>query len=187
MLMTTKFISMKKLLALAAILFFGFSSCKQEIKTLPDPTQTGANTFGAKVNGENFGPLGGSFLTKATLEATHTTDSSIIINARNFSRSPIEFEMELYIKNVYAPGTFQLNENTGAYPSQSASYGHYLRRNINITDEWITSTNATGTVQVTKIDWEARIVSGSFEFTANPKYGSAPLHVTEGRFDVRFQ
>ena len=187
MLMTTKFISMKKLLAVTAIAFLGLSSCKQEIKTLPEPTQTGANTFGAKVNGENFGPLGGGILTKATLEATHTFDSSIIINARNFSRTPVEFEMELYIKNVYAPGTYQLNQQTNIYPSQSASYGHYVRRNISITDEWITSADATGTVQITKIDWDAHIVSGSFEFTANARYGSAPLHVTERRFDVRLQ
>jgi hypothetical protein len=178
--------SMKKLLA-AAIAFVMLNSCKQEIKSLPEPTQTGANTFGAKVNGENFGPLGGGILTKPSLEATHTFDSSILINARNFSRTPVEFEMEIFIKNVNAPGTYTLNQNTEVAPGQSASYAHYLRRNINITDEWITSSGATGHVRVSKIDWINYIVSGTFEFTANARYGSAPITVTEGRFDVRFQ
>lgn len=177
---------MKKLLA-AAFALVVLNSCKQEIKTLPEPTQTGANTFGAKVNGENFGPLGSSLLTKTTLEATHGFDSSIIIHARNFSRSPIEFEMEIYLKNVNAPGTYSLNQETEIAPGQSASYAYYVRRNINITDEWITSNNATGTVQVTKIDWVNRIVSGTFEFTANAKRGSGSITVTEGRFDVKFQ
>lgn len=130
-----KFLSMKKLLGLALVAFIALSSCKQEIKSLPDITQTGANTFGAKVNGENFGPLGGSILTSPTLEATHTFDSSILITARNFSRSPIEFEMQLFLKNVHAPGTFYLNQETEIHPAQSASYAYYVRRNINITDE----------------------------------------------------
>lgn len=181
-----KFISMKNLLFAGLVAVIGLS-CKQEIKSLPEPTQTGANTFGAKVNGENFGPLGGGILTKPTLEATHTFDSSILINARNFSRTPVEFEMEIFIKNVNVPGTYTLNQNTEVAPGQSASYAHYLRRNINITDEWMTSSGATGNVQVSKIDWVNYIVSGTFEFTANARYGSAPITVTEGRFDVKFQ
>ena len=185
--MEAQTISMKKILAVAIVTLVALSSCKQHIETLPEPTQTGANTFGSKINGENFGPLGGSFITKPTLEARTTGDSSIFINARNFSRMPVEFEMELYVKNVTAPGTYQLNQNTEVAPGQSASYAHYLRRNINVTDEWITSTSAGGVVQVTKIDWVNRIASGTFEFTANARYGSSPITVAEGRFDVRFQ
>ena len=184
----TKLISMKKLFVVAAVAFFGLSSCKQEINSLPEPTQTGANTFGAKVNGENFGPLSGGLLpTKPILEARYSADSSVFINARNFSRTPIEFEMEIYLKSVKATGTYLLNQDTEIAPSHSASYAHYLRRNINITDEWITSGNATGEVQVTKIDFVNDIISGTFQFTGNARYGSAPITVTEGRFDVKIQ
>ena len=178
---------MKKWVAFAGIALLALAGCKQQIETLPEPTQTGANTFGAKVNGENFGPLGGSFITKPTLEARATADSSFFINARNFSRMPVEFEMELYVKNVTAPGTYQLNQNTEIAPGQSASYAYYVRRNVNVTDEWITNASTGGTVQVTKIDWANRIISGTFEFTANARYGSSPVTVTEGRFDMRFQ
>ncbi len=180
--------SMKKLLFFASITFLFFSSCKKEIKSLPEETQSGSGTFGAKVNGENWGPLkAGIMPTAPILEARFAGDNSVFINARNFSRTPVETEMEIYLKNVTAPGTYPLNQNTAATPSQSASYAYYIKRNLNIEDEWITSSVATGQVVVTKIDIPARIISGTFQFTANARFGSAPVTVTEGRFDVKIQ
>ena len=178
---------MKNLLFIVLTLAI-LSSCKKEIETLPDTTETGANTFGAKINGENWGPLGfGIVPTAPTLEASFAADSSIFINARNFSRSPVETEMQIYLKNVSAPGSYLLNQNTAVAPGHSASYAYYIKRNFSVTDEWITSTTATGQVQVTKMDWANKIISGSFSFTADAKYGSAPISVTEGRFDIKIQ
>lgn len=180
--------AMKKLFLFAAVALLAISSCKKEIKTLPEATQTGAGTFGAKVNGENWGPLKAGILpTVPLLEARFTGDNDIVINARNFSRIPIETEMEIYLKNVTAAGTYLLNQNTLRYPSQDASYAHYLKRNVNLEDEWITSLAVTGQVVITKFDAQARILSGTFEFTANAKYGSTPVLVTEGRFDLKVQ
>jgi len=180
--------SMKNILLLAAAALIGLSSCKKEIDTLPEPTQTGANSFGAKVNGENWGPLKGGILpTLPILEARFSADSSVFINARNFSRTPRESEMEIYIKNLRGPGTYELNQATATYPGHSASYAFFVKRNVNVEDEWITGPSATGQVHITKIDWEDRILSGTFSFTANATYGSAPIIVTEGRFDVKVQ
>jgi hypothetical protein len=179
---------MKKQLFLFAVLFAAFSSCKKEIKSLPEETQTGAGTFGAKINGENWGPLKAGILpTAPLLEARFSGDNSIFINARNFSRTPIETEMEIYLKDVTATGTYPLNQNTTKAPSQSASYAYYVKRNINIEDEWITGSAATGQVVVTKIDIPGRTISGTFQFTANARYGSAPITVTDGRFDMKIQ
>ena len=52
---------MKNCLPFLLVLFL-FTACKKEITELPPATQTGANTFGAKVNGEfwipqGFGPI----------------------------------------------------------------------------------------------------------------------------------
>lgn len=178
---------MKKLLLLTAVVV-AFTACKKEIKTLPDETQIGANTFGAKLNGENWGPLKAGILpTAPLLEARFSGDQSIVITARNFSRTPIETEMEIFLKGATAPGTYLLNQTTARYPSQTASYGYYEKRNINVEDQWITGSEATGEVVITRLDIPARIVSGTFQFTANAKYGSAPITVTEGRFDLTIQ
>ena len=172
------------------VIFFSalllFCGCKKNIDELPEATQTGANTFGTKINGNNWGPLGGSFLTAPTLEARVGADSSLFINARNFSREPTETEMEIYLQHVSAPGTYALNRSTEVYPSQSASYGYYVKREVSVQDEWMTNTTTTGSVQVSKIDWPAHIISGTFSFKAAARYGSAPIDVTEGRFDVKF-
>jgi Family of unknown function (DUF6252) len=179
---------MKKVFVLAAVITVLFSACKKEIKNLPDETQTGAGTFGAKVNGENWGPLGAGILpTAPVLEARFAGDNSVFINARNFSRTPIETEMEIFLKNIPGPGTILLNQATEAYPNQSASYAYYVKRNVNLEDYWITGSAATGEVNVTKFDMANHIISGTFQFTANAHYGSAPLTVTEGRFDVKIQ
>lgn len=188
MLMSAKSISMKNLFFLTAITILVFSSCKKEIKSLPEETQTGANTFGAKVDGENWGPLGAGIVpTAPVLEARFSADSSVFITARNFSRSPVETEMEIYLKNISGPGTYQLNQATEVYPGHSASYGYFIKRKVSVIDEWMTGGDATGQVQLTKIDWANRIISGSFQFNAKARYGSAPLTVTEGRFDVKIQ
>lgn len=164
------------------------SACDKEVELLPDPTQTGANTFGAKVDGENWGPLKFGVVPGApVLEARVSADSSVFITARNLSRSPLETEMEIYLKQAKAPGTYALNQNTDVYPAHTASYGYYLKRNVSLVDQWVTGASATGQVQVTKMDWAERILSGTFSFTAAAKYGSPAVTVTEGRFDVRFQ
>ncbi|HVF81305.1 MAG TPA: DUF6252 family protein [Flavisolibacter sp.] len=177
-----------KNLFLIALTVLVFSSCKKSIETLPVATETGANTFGAKINAENWGPLGfGVVPTAPILEARFWGDSSVFINVRNFSRSPVETEMEIYLENIGAPGIYALNQNTAVFPNHTASYAYYLKRNFTVDDEWITSSAAPGQVQVTKFDRANKIISGSFSFTANAKYGSAPIVVTEGRFDVKIQ
>lgn len=179
---------MKNLVVLAIVALAGFSSCKKNIKNLPDETQTGTNTFGAKVNGENWGPLKAGILpTAAILEASFAGNNSIKITARNFSRTPIETEMEIFLKDITEPGVYPLNQTTEAFPNQTASYAYYVKRNLNIEDEWITGSSAGGQVVVTKYDLPNRILSGTFQFTANAKFGSAPITVTEGRFDVKVQ
>jgi hypothetical protein len=176
---------MKNAILLLTAAAIGFISCKKEIKNLPEPTQTGANTFGAKVNGENWGPLAAGILpTLPILEARFSADSSVFINARNYSRTPTETEMEIYLKHITGPGIYKLNQTTAAYPGHSASYAHYIKRKFTIEDEWITGPENGGEVEVTKIDWESKIISGTFSFTAKPLYTTL-LTVTEGRFDVK--
>jgi hypothetical protein len=164
---------------------FVLFSCKKEIKELPANTQTGANTFGAKINGEFWTPQGfGPIPANDILEAAALGDD-IRIYARNFASSPNETEFAFYIQNVLAPGTYSLN-TTAAHPTTATSYAYYVKRRLTPISEWVTSPSKTGSVTITKIDRVAKIVSGTFEFTATPLVsGDAPLVVTEGRFDIK--
>lgn len=179
---------MKNILALAFLALF-LSSCKKDIDELPAPTQTGANTFGAKVDGEFWVPQGfGIVPTAPLIEARYSGNNSVFINARNFASSPTETEFELYLQNVTGPGTILLNQNTSNYPNHRASYGYFVRRRIRPLFEYITSAQHTGKVVVTHYDNEKGIIAGTFEFRAADKTEpSETVTVTEGRFDVKIQ
>ena len=166
-----------------------FLSCKKQIDELPEPTTTGANTFGARINGELWGPMKfGIAATAPILQASFAGNNSFRINARNFAASPNESEMEIFLKDVTAPGVYQLNRKTGIQPGADASYGFYIERNLMPKNEWITNTEYTGTVTITRLDIQERIIAGTFEFRAINMYNEpSPIHVTDGRFDLKIQ
>lgn len=176
---------MKKIL-ISCITVILLASCKKEVTELPQATQTGANTFGAKINGvfwapQGFGPLPANDILEARMSGRDIT-----INARNFSSSPNETEFQLTIFNVTAPGTYLLNTNV-VHPNGAASYGYYVKRNFTPQNEYLTSSTYTGRVVITRIDEVNMIVSGTFEFNAGSIYNTEVLNVTEGRFDVKIQ
>lgn len=164
-------------------------SCKKDVDELPAATQTGANTFGARLNGEFWVPKKfGVVSTAPILEARFAGNNSVFINARDFSSSPTETEFEIYIRNITGPGTYELNQATEKYPNESASYGLYMKRKFMPINDWITSPSYTGKVVVTRFDTAQRIISGTFEFQAATTDNSAdPISVTDGRFDVTLQ
>ncbi|HEX7847012.1 MAG TPA: DUF6252 family protein [Chitinophagaceae bacterium] len=178
---------MKKLCLFVSLVAL-ISSCKKEITELPPATQTGANTFGAIVNGELWAPQDfGAVNIGTKLEARRNPTKDIIINARNFASSPTETEFELRIKAVTTEGTYPFNTNV-THPSTAASYAYFVKRKISPLNEWITSAQYTGTVTITRIDTVNRFVSGTFQFNALNLYNDPqPLTVTDGRFDVKWQ
>ena len=172
---------------LALILFFT-TSCKKDLTELPPATQTGANTFGAKVDGKLWGPAGfGVVPTAPILQARYYGDG-IIINAGNYSSSPTESEFEIYIKHLTGPGTYPLNFDTQKYPNEGGSYAYYVLRKLTPVNEWITSSQYSGSVNITLNDTANRIISGTFQFDAMNLYSAQQLlHVTDGRFDIKVQ
>ena len=178
-----------KYIFLLALLALSFASCKKDVDELPEATQTGANTFGARLNGEFWVPQGfGIMPTAPQIEARYGGNNSVFINARNFGSSPTETEFEIHLQGVTGPGTYLLNQTTAIYPSQSASYGYFVRRRIRPLNEYITSAAEGGRVVVTKFDPTNNIISGTFEFRAADKDNTSDvITVTDGRFDVKIQ
>ena len=161
-------------------------SCKKkEIKELPPATQTGANTFGLKINGENWVPQGFAGIPDSDLLKARLLGTMLVITAQNFASSPTETEFEMKIYNVTGTGTYLMNTNT-SYPNGPTSYGYHVKRRLTPLDEWITSAAQTGSITITKLDTTAGIVSGTFQFNAeNDIDATKTIAVTEGRFDIK--
>lgn len=181
-----RIMSMKKILtACLAIVFF--AACNKEVDELPPVSQTGANTFGAKVDGELWAPKGfGPFPANDILQARMTGTSYLTIDAKNFASSPNETQFQILVAGVTGPGTYQLN-NDVVLPS-SLSYGYYVKRNVTPLNEWVTSASIGGSVTITRLDTVNKVVSGTFQFNAMNLYNTPQqLTVTEGRFDIKLQ
>ena len=175
---------MKNILAICLSIFL-LPSCNKDVTELPPATQTGANSFGAKVNGAFWVPKSLGPLNNEILEVRFLANNDMYINASDFSSSPTETEFEILVKNVTGPGTYLLNTDI-TYPSTTASYAYYVKRRLTPIDEWITSSQQTGSVTVTKLDIPNHIVSGTFQFNlVNMDFPAQTLSVTEGRFDIR--
>lgn len=166
----------------SAVLF----SCKKEVKELPPATQTGAHTFGLKLNGEMWVPQGFAGIPDSDLLKARLLGNVLTITAQNFSSSPTETEFEMKIFGAAGTGTYLFNSNT-SYPGGPAHYGYHVKRKVNPLDEWITSAAQNGSVNITRLDTAARVVSGTFQFNAaNLVNAAQTISVTEGRFDIKY-
>jgi hypothetical protein len=163
-------------------------ACKKEVNELPPATQTGANTFGCKIDGDMWVPQKNSIFPGASiLDAKQMPNNDLYINARNFANSPNETEFEIFIKEMTGTGVYQLN-TTMAGPASTSSYIYFVKRNVTPENEWMTSSTYTGTVTITTYNTTERYVSGTFQLQAINLYNAPhPLTISEGRFDVRLQ
>jgi hypothetical protein len=176
---------MKKLVPVLICLSI-LASCKKHFseEDMPPATQTGANTFGARVNGEVWIPHQFGVLPANDLLDAYFAGPDLTITANNFAASPTETGFKIFIKDVTTTGTYHFNADV--YPNFSGNYAYYVKRRIQPINEWVTNASYTGTVTITKLDSINHIVSGTFQFNMiNLQSTPEPLNVTEGRFDIR--
>lgn len=172
---------------LIALLSFGIClSCKdddqrQDDQALPQATQSGANTGGAKVNGKIWVAL----TEPPTIGNGITGTSYRYVNGL--------YELQIYLRNVKDPtgssigislqsttdfkiGQYELNDlegNTGTYFNA-------------FTGGYITNANNTGVLNITKFDKENKTISGTFSFKAQYSSSSDVVIITDGRFDKKY-
>jgi hypothetical protein len=168
--------------ALLLVTFFTFSHCKKkDVPQLPPETETGAMTFGCKINGEIFvpqdgrgrsglrveyvnlgiGPEGGWYLSipavnqvpANSIGISIVTDSLLVLEGMNY----------------------QFGVTKG-----SAKARYYVGL-----DNYPIGFNDKGSLFVKKHDLSQRILSCTFSFTATNSTG-IKVNITEGRFDIRY-
>ena len=140
-------------------------------------TQTGAGTMSAKIDGQDWSSTSIPGLPGAY--AIYTSNNLTLIGTQVQGTSASTFNIT--IANVIGTGEFRL----GLFPVGSfqgvGAYG------TSAGQAWATTNTETGTVKITKLDTQNKIVSGTFSFKCkNPSANPQIRNITDGRFDVKW-
>ena len=169
---------MKNLKAvLLALLILSLNlSCKKDSMP-PKPTQTGANTMYAKVNGKPWQKKacwscisGGGALDAVYEDGT----LKFFVTGQNNDQKIV---ISVGVKELKSIGTYPLS-------NKDLNFGYITTENF----RYFTSNNSLGIIKITKIDLANKIISGTFEFTAEDENNSAnTIKVTDGWFDIVYE
>jgi hypothetical protein len=178
---------MNKLLPLLALALLLPGGCKTKDPTpqppaspldqLPPATQTGQGTFGCLVNGQAWtpagNPFGGPLLSVVYLKQRF----GISANRGTVNNGVSSFQrIGMSAKGISTPGIYMLNDSSSRVGSHE---------NFDNSCSAYTSASNVGSLEITRLDLAARIVSGRFSFTLETP-GCGTVTVTDGRFDSRF-
>jgi hypothetical protein len=152
------------------------------VDQLPPATQTGANTFGCLLDGEVFKPG----LTNNSYNCFYQLvdgEYYFAVTANNTKNNVLK---------AISVGTEKLSISQGqtltllerAYGNANGRY--FIGSNITgIVENYYTSTENTGELKITKLDFTNNIVSGTFYFDVKDNQGI--IHqIRDGRFDMQF-
>ena len=148
----------------------------QGIDCLPPATQTGAGTFGCLVNGEPFVDNSGFF--NCFYQFVNGEYYFGIRGRKEGSISQIGIGSEK--KNI------NLGINQQLKSQQDGNFYGRISFNCSSCLGATTLDVKPGIVSFTKLDFQDKIVSGTFEFTVTDSSTGAIYKITEGRFDSKF-
>ena len=187
---------MKKLVYFLLCIFF-FTACDKDddqgsqdpIEQLPKATQTGSNTVGCLVNGEAFLPKGGGLAGNKNCFYQYVDGEYYFgMQFSNSSSSGLEVKsVILATKNATIDENqiYQLNSQPFYSNSEDGRGSGYLNYTASNFEEYSTTSEITGEMTITKLDFENHIVSGTFWFDAVNEDGEV-VEIREGRFDMNF-
>ena len=167
---------------LAALLL---SACTKDD---PDPasqlhpaTQTGANTVGCLLNGQPWAPVGNGTSRNFFIDYDTGYPGGLfnlsVEKYLNSTPNGAQY-LSIYVNpmpqgGTYDLGNISLTSISFSNPSVGCSYESRDADNY-----------CQGTLTITRLDTQARIISGTFSFTL-AKPGCDTLKVTQGRFDKK--
>ncbi|MGI4870138.1 MAG: DUF6252 family protein [Janthinobacterium lividum] len=165
-------------LALGTLL--GLSQCKKNDPeaSLPEATQTGANTFGCLVNGQAWRPGGndGTSNYSVAYDPTYAQGTLSVATYRLTGNGADQQTLGFYSDSLRNVGVYKLRSKN----HHQAAFINRLTSCTYIASD--PSTYCKGTLTITRLDYKAGIVSGTFNFTL-ATLGCDTVKVTQGRFD----
>ena len=174
---------MKSTLKYLPLLLLFLFSCKDEDlqPELPPATQTGERTFGAYVNGGVWVPKGRPSTFRSNFSLTYEPGyRGGTVNIRAYRITSDDPEVKGYIQigssHIGSEGIYPLNDSEISLIVFRDSECYY-----NTTEDEV---YREGTLEITRLDMEAGVISGKFEFSL-AMTGCDTIHVTEGRFDYK--
>ena len=186
---------MKKLKTLLAatllLLLFTFSKCKKnkDAPQLPPETTTGAMTFGCKIDGRVFVPRDGRgkpglYVQYVNLGTGPGGGWYLNIPATNWIPSTpegvnIETDSLLVEEGMNYEFKYDEANNSKIKGTAFSGYGNGI-------SGYIKTNSDTGSLRIVKFDKINRILSGTFSYSATDLSNGTKIHITEGRFDIRY-
>ena len=161
------------------------TSCKKE--KLTKETQVGANTFSCKINGVVHIPNNEAFSVEAISLILYTNaepgyfDLSLLTN---YSREKPSEKIYIILSKIKQVGVYKLSSNELRYGTYILNVQNNSTGRFGVTYD--SKAFNKGEVNITKLDRENKIISGTFWFEAtNENDPNDKVTVTEGRFDLK--
>lgn len=177
------------LFTFCCIVFLSCTSCFEQFFDTADPepvlpplTQTGANTFGCLVNGEVM--VSPNSL-RMRVYRTYSPDRLYAISADSGGRDGEDDEDIKFFTsapNGISEKSYIVRDSTSA-GLNTAEYRLKVDSDSRIN---YYAFDDSGEFQITYLDEEKGIISGVFAFSAVNSQNSDTVHITEGRFDIKF-
>jgi hypothetical protein len=153
-------------------------------QTLPEATQTGRGIFACYVNGKPFidnsgSPNGISFNCFYQLV---NGEYYFGIDGRNVIDGINSIILATNGRQIIENETYQLlSDNSGNVYGGCGFFIAFTSYELSLTN-----INYTGELNITKLDIENQIVSGTFWFDVENPFTGETVEIREGRFDTRF-
>jgi len=147
---------------------------------LPPITQTGANTFGCKVNGKVWIPAGKPSTFQSNLFVLYDEGYGGNLDIRTYRGDGNNGDyLSLNGFDIYGESTFMINNTNPELLRQKISFINSIC-SYNYDETFYRN----GYITISKLDRQKGIISGTFECTMK-KEGCDTLKITEGRFDLK--
>ena len=187
---------MKKSTTILVLLSFIFFTCRKEENNfgLPPATQQGANTFGCLIDGKPWVAEIGLGVLDPLIKKIRSNYDEVGFGVADFSYFSLSASLVSLPDSIYDIFSFNIEP---VYGVGTIDFQNVQRKDIQCvfsqpgisthTSIYVLDTLYPLDVNIRRLDTDANICAGTFEFRLIDKTNKDTLDVTNGRFDVIYQ